>query len=230
MEAEILFFCSAVGIPVQEWDLRSPPLVCILAWDGLFLLWKTIIYQGYCQNGCNWSCAKFLVVLSTDGNEGERTHPDTVSMDQLGSIMMVQWHCLKLPQNNYLCVLRKQSGSSFLHLVRVRSFCVELRAEQDQTIPLSQLVGSAIIWFLWLMLHSASLILNFQDSSIDGFLSVSFHWVKSDHVKHGSPDSIFYSQEASGLQHPGELLGENLFITLLVGRFRFSLECKLSGL
>lgn len=99
MEAEILFFCSAVRIPVQEWDLRSPPLVCILAWDGLFLLWKIIVYQGYCQNGCNWSRAKFLLVLSTDGNEGERTHPDTISVNQLGSIMMVQWHCLKLPQN-----------------------------------------------------------------------------------------------------------------------------------
>lgn len=209
----LLFCCAAVGTPVQEWDLRSPPLVCMLAWDGLFFLWKIIIYQGYCWNGCNWSYAKFLLVLST-----ENTSRHNFSLDQLGSIMMVQWHCLKLSQSTCVC-WENSLGALFFILLESGTFVWNWERSRIclwQTILLPQLVGSLIIWFLWLIpsLHSASLILNNEDSSIGWFVSVSFHWVKSDHMKHGSPDSSFYSQEASGLQHSGELLDEILFLTL----------------
>lgn len=128
----------------------------------------------------------------------ENTSRHNFSVDQLGSIMMVQWHCLKLPQNTTCVCWGNSLGAPFLILLELGASVWNWELSRIYlwwTIPSSQLVGSVIIWFLWLTpsLHSASLILNAQDSSVGGFLSLSFHWVKSDHMKHGSPDSIFCS-------------------------------------
>lgn len=78
-----------------------------------------------------------------------------------------------------MCV-EKTVQDPFLHLVRVRNFCVELRAEQDLLVADCTLISVAGLTnhlFLWLMpsLHFASLILNSQDRAISGFVSVSFH-------------------------------------------------------
>lgn len=111
--------------------------------------------------------------------------------------LRVQWHCFTLPQHT---MWLEKTVLELLILLETGASCVELGAEWIYlwlTTPSSQFVGfpNHLVFMADTFTPLCILYTRLSKcSSLSGFVSVSFSWVRSDPLKHGSPDSIINSQ------------------------------------
>lgn len=223
----MLFLCfAALDIPVQDWSLRSPlpGVYACLEWAFLPLRNQLTIYQRYCRSGCSWSCVKFLRFRCRQKWRKNTTSRHSFSADLLWTPhgQHCDWGCSDIASHCPSTPMwLEKTVLELLILLETGASCVELRAEWIYlwlTTPSSQFMGfpNHLVFMADTFTPLCILYTRFSKcSSLSWFVSVSFSWVRSDPLKHGSPDSIINSQEVSRLQHPGELLGDEvLFLTL----------------